>query len=186
MATINNAMDYATNDPLPPLENRPPTQLVVRTKDFAKKPGTPPPPPANDEPKQHAKAAEGNGHDTDAGANTGDEAYRSHGDAPDADEFADETDSAETDDEAAARASALRAILIDGLDANRIEWRIKRQWPRLRDIPGIIASAQRTAEKWKPGTKRVIGGMQKRITSVDLLNECFVMITVPVPFPGGS
>jgi hypothetical protein len=98
---------------------------------------------------------------------------------PDADEFADETGSAETDDENAARASALRAILINGLDAKSIEWRIKRQWPRLKDkIPEIIESAQRTAEKWKPGATRMIGGMLKRITSVDLLNERFVMVMV--------
>ena len=98
---------------------------------------------------------------------------------PDADEFADETGSAETDDEAAARASALRAILIDGLDEKKIEWRIKRQWPRLKDASTIIKSAQRTAEKWKPGAIRVIGGMQKRITSIELLNERFVMVAVP-------
>ena len=90
---------------------------------------------------------------------------------PDADEFADEMDSAETDDETAARASALRAILIDGLDEKKVEWRIKRQWPRLKDVSTIIKSAQRTAEKWKPGAIRVIGGMQKHITSIELLNE---------------
>ena len=47
-------------------------------------------------------------------------------------------------------------------------------------IPAIVASAQRTAEKWKPGAiERMIGGMQKRITSVELINERFVMIEVP-------
>ena len=82
--------------------------------------------------------------------------------------------------QAAARASALRAILIDGLDERSIEWRIKRQWPKLKDdIPSIITSAQRTAEKWKPGEIRTIGGMKKRITSIDEMNERFVMIEVP-------
>ena len=99
---------------------------------------------------------------------------------PDADEFAYEAGSEGTDDAVAARASALRAILIDGRDAESIEWRIKRQWPKLKDdIPAIIASAQRTAEKWRPGATRVIGGMLKRITSLDMMNERFVIITIP-------
>jgi len=90
-----------------------------------------------------------------------------------ADEFADETDDAE----AAARASALRAILIDGLDTKDTEQRLKRQWPQLRDkIPTIIDSAARTAEKWKPGSECKIGGILKRITSLDQINERFVMV----------
>jgi hypothetical protein len=101
-------------------------------------------------------------------------------DMPDADDFADETGMDGTDDADAARVSALRAILIEGLDAQRIEWRIKRQWPRLKDTAAaIVESAQRTAAKWTPGATRTIGGMQKRITSVDLINERFVMVTVP-------
>ena len=99
---------------------------------------------------------------------------------PDADEFADEADSEGTDDATAARASALRSILIDGLDEKSVEWRIKRQWPKLKDdIPSIITSAQRTAEKWRPGEIRTIGGMKKRITSISEMNERFVMIEVP-------
>jgi hypothetical protein len=98
----------------------------------------------------------------------------------DLDGLADETGSAEIEDADAARASALRAILIAGLDAESAKRRIERQWPRLKDkIPEIIDAAQRTAEKWKPGAIRVIGGMQKRITSVELLNKRFVMVTVP-------
>jgi hypothetical protein len=98
-------------------------------------------------------------------------------DPPDTDEF---TDSTEPNDEIAARASALRAFLIDGLDARSAEWRIKRQWPKLDDkASAIVSSAQRTAEKWKPGKERMIGGMLKRITSVELLNERFVMVAVP-------
>ena len=99
---------------------------------------------------------------------------------PDADEFADEAGSEGTDDAGAARASALRAILIDGRDVENTEWRIKRQWPHLKDTAAaIVESAQRTAEKWRPGETRVIGGMLKRITSVELLNERFVMVAVP-------
>ena len=92
----------------------------------------------------------------------------------------DDLESETGDDATAARASALRAILIDGLDERRIERRIKKQWPHLKDqIPEIIGSAQRTAEKWKPGETHMIGGMLKHITSLDLINERFVMVTVP-------
>ena len=98
-------------------------------------------------------------------------------DTPDTDEFTDPT---EPGDEIAARASALRALLIDGLNAKSAEWRIKRRWSKLADkAPAIVASAQRTAENWKPGAERMIGGMLKRITSVELLNERFAMVAVP-------
>jgi hypothetical protein len=96
---------------------------------------------------------------------------------PDADEF---SDSAEGDEEGAARASALRAILIDGLDAKSAEWRIRRQWPRLKDkIPAIMDSAQRTAEKWKPEATRMIDGAMRIITSVEEINKRFLLLMVP-------
>jgi phage/plasmid primase-like uncharacterized protein len=104
------------------------------------------------------------------------------GDAEDADEdeFADEPESDGTDDTAADRASALRAILLKGEDAKKAEWRIKRQCPHLKDTAAaIVESAQRTAEKWKPGSRHVIDGMLKRITSLDVINERFVMVEVP-------
>ena len=96
-----------------------------------------------------------------------------------AEDFTDETDSAEPDDEGKARAIALRALLIDELDAKKTEGRIKRRWPDLKDkAQEIVDSAQRTAEKWKPGVIRTISGMQKRITTIALLNERFVMVQV--------
>ena len=102
---------------------------------------------------------------------------RAPAEPPDEDEAADEAGS---DDATATRASALRAILVDGLDAKAAEGRLKRQWPKLKDdIPSIVASAQRTAEKWKTGATRIIGGMLKRVTSLDAINERFVMVEVP-------
>lgn len=98
----------------------------------------------------------------------------------DADDHADDTGPDGADDTTAARASALRAILIGGKDAQSIEWHIKRQWPRLKDDAGkIVESAQRTADKWKPGAERVIGGMQKIVTSIEEVSERFVMLAVP-------
>ncbi len=80
-------------------------------------------------------------------------------DMPDPDEFADGAGMDGTDDRTAARVSALKSILIDGEDVKRIEWHIKRQWPRLKDTAAdIVASAQRTAEKWKPGAQRELRG----------------------------
>ncbi len=101
-------------------------------------------------------------------------------DMPDTDEFSDETGLDGADNAVAARASALRAILVEGFDAQRAEWRIKKHWPRLKeDAAKIVASAQRTAEKWKPGTWHIIGGMQKEITSVEAINERFVLLAAP-------
>jgi phage/plasmid primase-like uncharacterized protein len=84
------------------------------------------------------------------------------------------------EDEAAARTSCLRAVLADGCDDGRLEARIRRQWPQLKDkTAGIIASVRRTAARWQPGMLRKIDGMMKRITTVDQINENFVMVTVP-------
>jgi hypothetical protein len=84
------------------------------------------------------------------------------------------------EDESAARASCLRAILIDGYDDARLEARIRRQWPHLREkAVGLIASTKRTAANWQLGMVRRIDGAMKRITSVEKINENFVMVTIP-------
>ena len=84
------------------------------------------------------------------------------------------------EDESAARISCLRAVLAGGCDDKRLEARTRRQWPQLRDkAAGIIASAKRTAENWRPGIVRKIDGMMKRITTVEQINENFVLVTVP-------
>jgi hypothetical protein len=76
-----------------------------------------------------------------------------------------------------ARVLALRAALFEGVDAASTEKRIKQKWPQLAGKAAeIAASAQREVEKWKPGATRTINGVRKRVTSVDQLNQSFVLL----------
>ena len=84
------------------------------------------------------------------------------------------------EDEKAALDLALKSILVDRLDAKSIEDRITKKFPTLAsNAHGLVTSAQRIAENWKPGVVRTIGGLQKRIISIDRLNQQFVLIALP-------